>query len=270
MCLCKLQVLEHVVPLLQAVLLDLGDTLVHMSRPWDDVFNDNLESLHNYLTKLGLRLDFPQFGETFIRIFDDAASMADTYKVEIPMADIIAKTFRKSKLEVLGVDLIHNAEIEFFTPEVEAWKAYPDANETLTALKNEGFKMGVISNAKSDWAVRTILEKNGIDGYFNSVITSASMRIRKPRPEIFNRALTDLGVRPTETVFVGDSVDADICGARNVGMRSIHVRRKPVEAVLQVVPEATVATLTEALNKISAWKNGALTAPQPAGPLTRK
>lgn len=270
MCRSKLQELAYVVSLLQAVLLDLGDTLVHMSRPWDDVFHANIESLHNYLTKLGLRLDFQQFAETFIRIFEDAASRADVYKVEIPMVDIIAKTLRKSKLEVLGVDLIRTAEIEFFTPEVEAWQLYPDTRETLTALRNEKFKMGLISNAKSDWAVHAILEKNGIEEYFNSVVTSASMRIRKPRPEIFTRALTDLGVKASETVFVGDSVEADISGARKVGMHSIHVLRRPIEPVHHAAPEATVTTLIEAANQISAWKNGALEKPlQPSGPLPR-
>lgn len=249
------------VSLLQAVLLDLGDTLIHMSRPWDDVFHANLESLHSYLMKLGLRLDFEQFAETFIRIFDDAASRADVYKVEIPMADIIARTLRKSKFELLGVDLIRNAEIEFFTPEVEAWQLYPDTCETLDALRNEKFKMGLISNAKSDWAVRAILEKTGIEEYFSTIVTSASIRIRKPRPEIFARALADLGVKPAETVFVGDSMEADISGARSFGMRPIHVLRKPLEAVPRACAVTTVTSLIDAANQISAWKNGRLQEP---------
>lgn len=261
MCLYELHELEDVASVLQAVLLDLGDTLVHMSRPWDDVFNANLESLHIYLTKLGFRLDFQQFADTFTRIFEDAASKADVYKIEIPMGEIIAKALRKSRLEILGVDLIRNAEIEFFRPEVEAWQLYPDTVETLDALRGDGFKMGLISNAKSDWAVRAIIEKNDIEKYFGTIVTSASMRIRKPRPEIFARALKDLGVKPSEAVVVGDSVDADISGARNIGMRSIHVLRTLTDAAHQASPETTVTSLIEAANQISAWKNGSLEAP---------
>lgn len=249
------------VPLLNAVLLDLGDTLVHMSRPWDDVFHDNVKSLHNYLTKLGFQLDFQQFAETFVRIFEAASSRAGLYKVEIPMTEIIAKTLRKSKLEVLGLDLIRNAEIEFFAPEIEAWQLYPDTVETLSSLRNEGLKMGLISNAKSDWAVRAILEKDDIEKYFSSVVTSASLRIRKPRPEIFTRTLNDLAVRASEAVFIGDSFDADIIGARNVGMRSIHVLRKPLDAMPHADPEATVVNLTEAANQIGAWKKESLKDP---------
>ncbi len=262
MCLYEPHELEDVASVLQAVLLDLGDTLVHMSRPWDDVFHANLEALHNYLIKLGFRLDFQQFADTFIRIFEDAAAKADVYKIEIPMSEIIAKALRKSRLEILGVDLIRNAEIEFFRPEVEAWQLYPDTVETLVALRDDGFRMGLISNAKSDWAVRAIIEKNDIEKYFGTIVTSASIRIRKPRPEIFARALNDLGVKPSETVVVGDSVDADISGARNIGMRSIHVLRIPADAAHQASPETTVTSLIEAANKISAWKNGSLEEPQ--------
>jgi HAD superfamily hydrolase (TIGR01662 family) len=261
MCLSKLQELEYVVSLLDAVLLDLGDTLVHMSRPWDDVFNDNIKSLHDYLKKLGFLLDYQQFAKTFTRIFEDAASRADLYKIEIPMTDIIAKTLRKAKLEVLGVDLIRNAEIEFFAPEVEAWQLYPDAVQTLTNLRDEEFKMGLVSNAKSDWAVRAILEKNDIAKYFGSIVTSASLRIRKPRPEIFTHTLSDLEAKPSDSVFVGDSLEADISGARRVGMRSIHVLRKPIDAAHQAEPEATVTSLMEAASQINAWKNGSVEQP---------
>jgi putative hydrolase of the HAD superfamily len=247
-----------VVWLLRAVLLDLGDTLVHLDRPWDEVFHANLEAINNYLTKLGLRLDSKRFSETFMRIFEDAASKADTYKIEIPMQEIIEKALRKSKLEVLGVNLIQNAMTEFYGPEVEAWQVYPDTVETLTALKNDGFKMGLISNAKSDWAVHAILQRRDLQKYFDVVVTSAQVRIRKPRPDIFNRALAALDAKPPEAVFVGDSLEADVLGARSLGIKSIHVRRRPLEAGGLTGSWADVESLTEAYNQISNWNNGSV------------
>ncbi len=244
--------------LLRAVLLDLGDTLVHLDRPWDEVFHANLEAIYNYLTKLGLLLDAERFAETFMRIFEDDASKADTYKIEIPMQEIIEKVLRKSKLEVLGVDLIQNAMTEFYRPEVEAWQVYPDTIETLTALKNDGFKMGLISNAKSDWAVHAILQRRDLQKYFDVVITSAQLRIRKPRADIFNRALTALKTKPSEAVFVGDSLEADILGARALGIKSIHVCRGPAEAGSLTGSWADVGSLTEAYNQILTWNNGSM------------
>lgn len=242
--------------MLDAVLLDLGDTLVHLSRPWDDVFHDNLRALFNYLTTLGLRLDSERFAKTFVTAFEDASAKADVYKIEIPMEDIIAKALRKSKLEVLGQDLIRNATMEFYRHEVDAWQLYPDTVETLATLKGRGFKLGLVSNAKSDWAVQAILEKNDLKRFLDVVVTSAAMRIRKPRPAIFTRALTELNARPSESVFVGDSLEADVAGARNVGMLSIHVPRRPAESTCPSAPEATVTSLTEAMIQIDAWNNG--------------
>ena len=234
----------------------MGDTLVHLSRPWDDVFHANVEALYKYVAKLGLKLDYERFAGTFVKVFNDASARADVYKVEIPIEDIIGKVLRKSRLEVVGVDLIHNAMTEFFSSEVEAWQVYPDTVEALTTLRNEGLKMGVISNAKGDWAVREILRRNDLNKYLDVVVTSASMRIRKPRPEIFLRALADLNVKAPDAAFVGDSIEADVSGARNIGMRPIHVRRRPIDSAHLAGPLVFVASLNEAVVQITAWNDG--------------
>jgi putative hydrolase of the HAD superfamily len=55
---------------------------------------------------------------------------------------------------------------------------------------------------------------------------------KKPDPEIFNYALKVGGVRPPEAVMIGDSLEADVEGALNVGMHAIHfmpvVKRNPI------------------------------------------
>jgi putative hydrolase of the HAD superfamily len=254
----------YVIRLLRAVLLDLGDTLVHLTKPWEDVFQANLESLYNYLIKKGLKVDFQRFAETFVRSFEDASGTADLYKVEIPMQDIISKVLRKSKLEFLGVDLVEEAMMEFYRPEIEDWERYPDTTETLTALKEAGFKMGLISNSKSDWFVHAILRKSDLNRFFEVIVTSAALRIRKPRAEIFMRVLAALGVKASEAAFVGDSLHADVTGAKTLGMRTIHVLRQQGEGTSHVRPEATVSSLTEASRLIIEWRNHSVRTANPA------
>jgi putative hydrolase of the HAD superfamily len=241
--------------LVRAVFLDLGDTLVHLDRPWEDVFRANLESLCGYLAQLGLRLDFDSFSKTFMRIFDDASYRADLYKIEIPMEEILSKVLRKSGLQILGVNLPTNAMIEFYRPEVESWQLYPDTVQTLTELNQEGYVMGLVSNAKSDWAVRAIVERRDLGKFLKSIVTSAALKIRKPRPEIFIEALNALKVKPQDSVFVGDSIQADVAGARSMGMRSIHVQRKPLESTISTKPDASVTSLVESLEIINKWNN---------------
>jgi FMN phosphatase YigB (HAD superfamily) len=80
---------------------------------------------------------------------------------------------------------------------------------------------------------------------------------RKPRFDIFMQALTALGVKSSETIFIGDSLQADVLGAKTARMRSIYVCRKPVTEDCRVAPDVTVSSLTQALEKIISWKNSA-------------
>jgi HAD superfamily hydrolase (TIGR01662 family) len=251
--------------LIRAVLVDLGDTLVHLSRPWDDVFQDNLESLYTYLKNAGLRSDFQDFAKTFIREFERASATSQFYKVEIPIQDIVSRVLRSTKLKN-DSGLVQNAIAAFYRPEIDAWQLYPDAVQTLTELRRNGFRLGLISNAKSDYAVRMILEKHDLTQFFGVILTSAAVGLRKPRTDIFSKALAALDTKPSEAVFVGDSLQADMLGARTAGIRSIHVLRKPIEDPRFVRPDVTVNNLNEALDQITSW-NGAKVANLPSGTL---
>jgi putative hydrolase of the HAD superfamily len=94
-----------------------------------------------------------------------------------------------------------------------------------------------------------------MEKFFKTIVTSAAMKIRKPRPEIFTGALNALNVKPRDSVFVGDSVGADIAGAKNMGMHSIHVLRKPIDCAHPATPDATVTSLSQVVEVISKWNN---------------
>jgi HAD superfamily hydrolase (TIGR01662 family) len=244
--------------LIRAVLVDLGDTLVRLNRPWDEVFQDNLESLYAFLRSAGLNSDFQKFAKVFIREFERASALSQFYKVEVPMLDIVSRALHKVKLKDKQGTIAHNAMMEFYRPEIGSWQVYPDAVKTLTELRSNGFKMGLISNAKSDWAVHAILEKLDLAKFFDVVVTSAAVRVRKPRVDIFSRALAALGVNAVETVLVGDSLQADILGAKTAGIRAIHVSRRPADHPHLVEPNVTVNSLSEAFVQIVDWNSASV------------
>jgi HAD superfamily hydrolase (TIGR01509 family) len=244
--------------LIRAVLVDLGDTLVHLNRPWDEVFHDNVESLYAFLRSAGLDSDFQKFAKVFIREFERASALSQFYKVEVPMLDIVSRALHKIKFKDQQGTIAHNAMMAFYGPEIGSWQLYPDAVRTLTGLRSNRFKMGLISNAKSDWAVRAILEKLDVAKFFDVVVTSAAVRVRKPRLDIFSRALAALGVKAVETVFVGDSLQADILGAKTAGIGAIHVSRRPADHPHLVEPNVTVNSLSEALVQIVNWNSASV------------
>ena len=97
---------------------------------------------------------------------------------------------------------------------------FPDAISILDALKPH-YALHMITNGFKD--VQHFKMKNsGLLPYFETVTDSSSVGKKKPDPEIFKHALKVGGVRPSEAVMIGDSLEADIEGALNVGMHAVH------------------------------------------------
>ncbi|MDA0748071.1 MAG: HAD family hydrolase [bacterium] len=99
--------------------------------------------------------------------------------------------------------------------------AYEDVNPTLAGLAS--LDTGVVSNADADHLTQA-LELNRLN--FSVVVSSESARCYKPSPGIFYEALEKFGHSPEETLYVGDSQEDDIVGARNAGLRIAWLNRK--------------------------------------------
>jgi putative hydrolase of the HAD superfamily len=102
----------------------------------------------------------------------------------------------------------------------------PGAAQTLRALADRGVRLGIVSNTgRTPGAVlRRILARHDMLRYFDPAAVSYSDEVgfRKPDARIFQRSLDALGVDPARTLHVGDNPDADVLGARRVGIRTAH------------------------------------------------
>jgi len=101
-----------------------------------------------------------------------------------------------------------------------------------------------VSNFAIPECLSKLLEKHGLDIFFDVVVVSGAVNKRKPSSEIFQKALEKLGVDASEAVFVGDTVDADIQGAKSVGMKTIYIERRAQE-VEHACPDQTIRSLNE-------------------------
>jgi putative hydrolase of the HAD superfamily len=115
------------------------------------------------------------------------------------------------------------------------WSAYdqhchlsPDTATTLDTLLAHGKRLGVITNGGTT-RQRGKLAALGLADRFDVVLISEADGVRKPAPEIFQRALQRCGVDASESAFVGDHPETDIGGARNAGLLPIwrHVSYWP-------------------------------------------
>jgi putative hydrolase of the HAD superfamily len=101
--------------------------------------------------------------------------------------------------------------------------AYPEAADTLDALRGAGVAIGVCSNW--GWELDAFLHQVGLLDLVDSRITSARAGSRKPHPGIYACSTGALGIEPEQAVFVGDSWEPDVRGPRRLGMTAIHVWR---------------------------------------------
>jgi HAD superfamily hydrolase (TIGR01549 family) len=97
----------------------------------------------------------------------------------------------------------------------------PGADVALQHLRDEGYRLGVVSSAGYPLFVEMALEMLGLRTFFSEVLTSAGEGIYKSDPEIFRRAAQRLGATPQETVHVGDHAIYDVQAAKKAGLSAV-------------------------------------------------
>jgi HAD superfamily hydrolase (TIGR01549 family) len=107
------------------------------------------------------------------------------------------------------------------------------ARETLAALAQRGYRLGVISNA--DGRVRKLLEDAGLAKHLEIILDSAEVGLEKPDPRIFLAATAELNLPPAACAYVGDLYEIDILGAEAAGLRPILIGRCPAPDTVERV-----------------------------------
>jgi putative hydrolase of the HAD superfamily len=95
--------------------------------------------------------------------------------------------------------------------------------DTLAELRRRGIRAGLITVCSED--VVDVWDETPFADLFDAVVFSCSCGLRKPDARIYRLALDQLGVEPSEALFVGDGANDELAGAERVGMRSVLVHR---------------------------------------------
>ncbi|MCI4335140.1 MAG: HAD family hydrolase [Thermoplasmata archaeon] len=102
---------------------------------------------------------------------------------------------------------------------------FSDVRRCLDRVQAAGYRLGVISNSRSEEWVRSILEKVGVLRYFEAVISSGTEGVAKPDPEIFRRSVARLGLQPAEAFHVGNLAHVDAKAALAAGLHAVWLNR---------------------------------------------
>jgi putative hydrolase of the HAD superfamily len=196
------------------IFFDLDHTL------WDFEKNSAL-TFQKLLVDYGVSIPLDVFLKAYIpinlqywKMYRDGRVSKETLRYE-------RLKFTFDTLEYPATDaLIHDLADQYMTVLTTYNYLFPGAVEILEYLKPH-YKLHIITNGFSE--VQGLKMKNAnIEHYFDVVIDSEIAGVKKPHPQIFEMALKMAKVVPHKSLMIGDSLEADILGAKAAGYEVMH------------------------------------------------
>ena len=194
--------------MLEAVLLDWGETLVHFE--WDDELL--AQGQHAGLAALGRADEAAAFTERFRQELLPSLRHGDDYAHVLRVA---------LSIDDEALDRFLDAEWEVWTP---AHALVGSAHALLESLRDRGLKTAVVAAAwpEPPRLLRRRLEQLGVAQRADAVVVAEELGVSLPTLAVFERALSELGVDAENAMLVGDRLGADVQGAADLGMTIVQ------------------------------------------------
>jgi len=209
----------------RAVLLDALGTLVELVRPWPALVRE-LGARGVEVSEEEARRALLQ-EMTYYRAHHDEASDRERLADLRGRCAVVLRDELPRRARVLGDDEL----LEALLAALE-FRPYPEVRETLARLRTAGARLVVVSNW--DVSLHDVLARTGLAPLLDGAVISAEAGVAKPDPAIFERALEIAGgIEPGHALHVGDSLEADVAGARAAGVEAVLVQR---DAALPLPP----------------------------------
>ena len=205
---------------INGIFFDLYGTLLVYGN-MDAAWSDWLKTLHAQLRSRGLTLSMESLAKTCDQFYSKSEPTPRQHNL----------TVFEQRIQNLCFDLELNLtaeDIKMIANRVaNAWQKHisldPEAHHVLQTL-HRSKKLALVSNFDHPPHVHSVLSKFGLTPYFDSVVISAEVGVKKPDPRIFDAALEQTGIKPEEAIYVGDTED-DTKAARAAGIVPIHIQR---------------------------------------------
>jgi HAD superfamily hydrolase (TIGR01509 family) len=205
----------------------------------------------------------PDFIDRFLEVRERNRGLAEKACREIGAIESLRETLRELGHACPSEHTLERAIDEYFEVEIGMVRPMPGAGESLGRLRGAGLRLAMLSNATSGRYVAEAVARMGWSGFFDPLVVSADLGVRKPRAEAFRAVLGPWNLDPGAVAMVGDSLFHDVAGAQALGMKTVHFAAiaNPFDGALSgsVRPDLTVKTHEELLRALLAdFQPGAL------------
>ena len=204
------------------ILFDLGGTLMHSRGDWAPILERADQALTSTLRQYDIELDSHTFRTRLHQYYDqrDKDFQETTYHF------VLRELLKEVGYAEVDEAILRSALDAMYSITQTNWMLEEDTLTTLQKLKSKKYQFGIFSNAGDDQDVQELIESFGIRSYFDFVLTSAACYYRKPHPRAFEMALAQWSISPKEAIMIGDTLQADIYGAKSLGMQTIWITRR--------------------------------------------
>lgn len=206
------------------MIFDLGSTLIDFDGDYERVFPQSLTAIADNILAHSPALDreafIQRFGQALMGYYDQRDDDCVEHSTYAILCDVLEgmidplpdeTVLRQGLAAMYGVSEAH-------------WKTKPATHAVLKQLFEDGYRLGLLSNAGDEANVQRLIDSAGIREYFDPILISAALGIRKPHPGPFLQILEYWNIPTEAAVMVGDLLEADILGANKAGIRSIWLR----------------------------------------------
>ena len=143
-------------------------------------------------------------------------------KVEIELRHVFSRILSEADISP-AAETVEALALRFRELSTSHLRLYAGAKELLSALRGQGSRVILLSNAQSCFTLPE-LRRLGLEDCFDQIIISSDIGFRKPDPRIYQAALQAARLQPEDCLMIGNDPECDILGAVNAGLDAFYIR----------------------------------------------
>jgi len=210
-------------------------------------------------TLLAMKLKVKEAKEKLIHRLREIGVNVDEIDLKTPTEEIVSKIMREYGFSRdYLMKLVDEAYIPYELEAAQVAELREGIREVLRELKAMGFKLAVASNSARR-GVHLALENTSIKDLFDVIVTRSDVNRMKPDGALIAETLRRLNVKPSEAVYIGDTVH-DILAARRVGVKSIAISggAHSISLILNSKPDILIKDIKELPRVLKGLASGRL------------
>jgi putative hydrolase of the HAD superfamily len=236
--------------MIRGVIFDFGSTLIAFRGEASEVRALATRAMVKKLNEESVRLDNDVFIQRFYELLETSFAAREASNIEISSMSVLRLVLTEFGYAAVADETLEHALACFYKHFEDHWEPMSDLLAVLDEIHEADYCLGMISNAGNAANVQRLIDKAGIRKYFDPVLISSEVGLRKPHRLLFETVLRRWQLPAEQVVMIGDMLKADVLGAQQVGMHQIWITAEADnennhQHAVDIVPEATAKILRD-------------------------